>query len=52
MQGDIRRVSEAINNSFAGPDLKAEWDALQAGKTVRGGRRVQAEADGQGFRLN
>ena len=34
VQGDIRRVIEAIKNGFAGPDLKAEWDALQARKTA------------------
>jgi hypothetical protein len=27
VQGDTRRVIEAIKNGFAGPDLKAEWDA-------------------------
>jgi site-specific DNA recombinase len=32
VQGDIRRVIEAIKNGFAGPDLKAEWDALQERK--------------------
>jgi hypothetical protein len=32
VQGDIRRVIEAIENRFAGPDLKAEWDALQERK--------------------
>jgi site-specific DNA recombinase len=34
VQGDIRRVIEAIRNGFAGPDLKAEWDALQERKTA------------------
>jgi site-specific DNA recombinase len=34
LQGDIRRIIEAIKNGFAGPDLKAEWDALQARKTA------------------
>jgi len=34
VQGDIRRVIEAIKNGFAGPDLKAEWDALQERKTA------------------
>jgi hypothetical protein len=29
VRGDIRRVIEAIKKGFAGPDLKAEWDALQ-----------------------
>jgi len=28
VQNDIRRVIEAIKNGFAGPDLKAEWDAV------------------------
>src|SRR5688572_27240510 len=32
VQGDIRRVIEAIKNGFAGPDMKAEWDALQERK--------------------
>ena len=34
VQNDIRRVIEAIKNGFAGPDLKAEWDALQERKTA------------------
>ena len=34
MQADIRRIIEAIKNGFAGPDLKAEWDALQERKTA------------------
>ena len=34
VQGDIRRVIEAIKNGFTGPDLKAEWDALQGRKTA------------------
>ena len=34
VQGDIRRVIEAIKNGFAGPDLKAEWDALHERKTA------------------
>ena len=34
MQNDIRRVIEAITNGFAGPDLKAERDALQERKTA------------------
>src|ERR687897_1453238 len=34
VQHDIRRVIEAIKNGFAGPDLKAEWNALQERKTV------------------
>jgi site-specific DNA recombinase len=34
VQGDIRRVIEAIKNGFARSDLKAEWDALQARKTA------------------
>jgi hypothetical protein len=34
VQGDIHRVIEAIKNGFAGPDLKAEWDALQERKTA------------------
>src|ERR671919_1666158 len=34
VQKDIRRVIEAIKNGFAGPDLKAEWDALQKRKTA------------------
>ena len=33
VQSDIRRVIEAIKNGFAGPDLKAEWNALQERKT-------------------
>jgi site-specific DNA recombinase len=40
VQGDIRRVIEAIKNGFAGPDLKAEWDALQERKTA-----LQAKLD-------
>jgi hypothetical protein len=34
VQNDIRRVIEAIKSSFVGPDLKAEWDALQERKTA------------------
>jgi site-specific DNA recombinase len=34
VQNDIRRVIEAIKNGFAGPDFKAEWDALQERKTA------------------
>jgi hypothetical protein len=34
VQGDIRRVIDAIKNGFAGTDLKTEWDALQERKTV------------------
>jgi hypothetical protein len=34
VQGNISRVLEAIKNGFAGPDLKAEWDALQERKTA------------------
>ena len=34
VQNDIRRVIEAIKNGFAGPDLKAAWDVLQARKTA------------------
>jgi len=34
VQNDIRRVIEAIKNGFSGPDLKAEWDALQERKTA------------------
>ena len=34
VQNDIRSVIEAIKNGFAGPDLKAEWDALQERKTA------------------
>jgi hypothetical protein len=33
VQGDIWRVIEAIKNGFAGPDLKAQGDALQERKT-------------------
>ena len=40
VQNDIRRVIEAIKNGFAGPDLKAEWDALQQRMTV-----LQAKLD-------
>jgi site-specific DNA recombinase len=31
---DIEGVIEAIKNGFAGPDLKVEWDALQARRTA------------------
>jgi site-specific DNA recombinase len=31
---DIKKVIEAIKSGFAGPDLKAEWDALQERKTA------------------
>jgi hypothetical protein len=34
LHNDIRRVIEAIKNGFAGPDLRAEWDALQERKTA------------------
>jgi hypothetical protein len=34
VQNDIRRVIEAIKNGFAGPDLRAEWDALQERKAA------------------
>jgi site-specific DNA recombinase len=37
VQNDIRRVIEAIKNGFAGPDLKAQWDALR----VRGRRMAR-----------
>jgi hypothetical protein len=37
VQNDIHRVIEAIKNGFAGPDMKAEWDALQERKTALGG---------------
>ena len=37
---DIKKVIEAIKNGFAGPDLKAEWDALQERKTA-----LQAKLD-------
>ena len=40
VQNDIRRVIEAIKHGCAGPDLKAEWDALQARKTA-----LQAKLD-------
>jgi hypothetical protein len=40
VQKDIRRVIEAIKNGFAGPDLKAEWDALLERKTA-----LQAKLD-------
>ena len=40
VQADIRRVIEAIKNGFAGPDLKAEWNALQERKTA-----LQAKLD-------
>jgi hypothetical protein len=40
VQGDIRRVIEAIKNGFAGPELKAEWDGLQERKTA-----LQAKLD-------
>jgi site-specific DNA recombinase len=40
VQNAIRRVIEAIKNGFAGPDLKAEWDALQERKTA-----LQAKLD-------
>jgi len=40
LQNDIRRVIEAIKNGFAGPDVKAEWDALQEWKTT-----LQAKLD-------
>jgi len=29
VQNAIRRVIEAIKNGFAGPDLKAEWEATK-----------------------
>jgi len=29
VQNAIRRVIEAIKNGFAGPDLKAEWEAAK-----------------------
>src|SRR3954464_14214676 len=31
---DIKKVIEAIKNGFAGPDLKAEWNAVQERKTT------------------
>ena len=34
VQGDIRRVIEAIKNGFAGPDMKVEWDTLQNRKAA------------------
>jgi hypothetical protein len=34
VQADTRRAIEAIKNGFAGPDLKADWDALQERKTA------------------
>jgi hypothetical protein len=34
VQAEVRRVIEATKNGFAGPDLKAEWDALQERKTA------------------
>jgi DNA invertase Pin-like site-specific DNA recombinase len=37
---DIKKVIEAIKNGFAGPDLKAEWEALQERKTA-----LQAKLD-------
>ena len=37
---DIKKVIEAIKNGFAGPDLKAEWDALQERRTA-----LQAKLD-------
>jgi site-specific DNA recombinase len=37
---DIKKVIEAIKNGFGGPDLKAEWDALQERKTA-----LQAKLD-------
>jgi hypothetical protein len=43
VQNDIRRVMEAIKNGFAGPDLKAEWDALQERKTALQGKLDSAD---------
>jgi hypothetical protein len=43
VQGDIRRVIEAIKNGFAGPDLKAERDALQERKTALQAKLESAE---------
>jgi hypothetical protein len=40
VQNDIRHVIEAIKNGFAGPDLKAEWNALRERKTA-----LQAKLD-------
>ena len=40
VQTDIGSVIEAIKNGFAGPDKKAEWDALQKCKTT-----LQAKLD-------
>ena len=34
MQKEIRRLIEEIKNGLSGPDLKAEWNALQERKTV------------------
>jgi hypothetical protein len=43
VQGDIRRVIEAIKNGFAGPDLKAEWNALQERKAALQARLDSAD---------
>jgi hypothetical protein len=43
VQDDIRRVIEAIKNGFAGPDLKAEWDVLQARKTALEAKLASAD---------
>ena len=34
VQKDIRRLIEEIKNGLTGPDLKAEWNALQERKTA------------------
>ena len=54
MQGDIPGVIAANKNRFAGPDLNAEWDALQARKTAllsshrSDAFRLKPEATGHG----
>src|SRR5262245_16412280 len=40
---DIKKVIEAIKNGFAGPDLKAEWEALQERKTALQARLDSAD---------
>jgi len=45
-KNDIPRVIEAIKSGFAGPDLKAEWDALQERKTAPSGEaRISGPAE-------